>query len=103
MNTVYNYKHVMGSSTIQILPTTSKYAQQIEDLDHDTYYVRKGQCDSCLTAEKVLNHLKVFPEGQFMALDVTTDTVVGFTANMMMDFNPDHRLLDSWKATTGDG
>jgi hypothetical protein len=103
MNTIHQYKHVMGSSNIQILPTQTEYAKQIEHLDHSAYGVRVGQCESCLTADKVLNHLRVFPEGQIMAVDVETDTVIGFTANMRMDFNPDHRLLDSWKATTGDG
>lgn len=56
-----------------------------------------------LTAEAFRNHLRVFPEGQFIAVDTKTDSVVGLTVSMRLDFNPAFSLLDSWEAATGDG
>jgi len=38
-----------------------------------------------LTAAKFRQHLAIFPAGQFIALDKTTDRVVGLTVSMRVD------------------
>jgi hypothetical protein len=59
--------------------------------------------DDILTAENFASHLHYFPDGQFVALDSATDTVVGTTAGMRIEFNRAEKLLESWHVTTGDG
>jgi hypothetical protein len=81
-----------------------KYVEKMEKLQMLVYNPSAEEgLDGILTADHFRNHLRVFPEGQFIAVDTETDEVVGLTASMRLNFNPAESLLDSWKATTGDG
>lgn len=59
--------------------------------------------DESFTADHFRRHQELFPEGQFIAVDQTTDRVVGFTVSMRMHFDPARPLLDYWWASIGDG
>ncbi len=64
---------------------------------------RKRRESEDLTAEKYARHLEIFPEGQFLALEVETDTVIGVTTSMRLDFDPVKPCLRSWAEITSDG
>lgn len=106
----YQYKHraedahANQHSRIVVMPSSMKYVEKMEKLQLVVYNPSPEEgLDGILTADHFRNHLRVFPEGQFIAVDAETDEVVGLTASMRLDFNPAESLLDSWKATTGDG
>jgi hypothetical protein len=56
-----------------------------------------------LNAAKFRHHLKVFPEGQFIALDRTSGEVVGLTVSMRVNASLNKHSARSWAAATGDG
>src|SRR5262249_52909235 len=54
------------------------------------------------TAEQLASHLRVFPEGQFVALDRDLDRVVGMSANLIVRWEC-YDDFDSWEDFTADG
>lgn len=48
------------------------------------------------------SHLRVFPEGQFVALDPERDAVVGMDAGLIIHWH-DYDVHDSWRKFTGNG
>lgn len=56
--------------------------------------------------DEFISRVHIFPEGQFIALDVTRPNapqVVGFTSAMRMQWNPAAALLKPWAEETGYG
>lgn len=88
---------------IVVIPSSEKYADQMEVLDRIGYDIAPDSDEPVTTADMFRNHIRVFPEGQFIALEVETDRVVGLTSSMRVDFDPSKPLLDSWAKTTGYG
>jgi hypothetical protein len=84
---------------IVVMPTQVWHTEQMEDLQRTAY---PGD-DEYLHADEFRSHLRYFPEGQFVAIDTYTNRVIGLTASMRLDFNPADDLLETWRATTGDG
>lgn len=102
----YQYKHRPEDepSLVVVKPSSAKYVEKMEKLQMLVYKPKtEEEMDGILTADHFRNHLRVFPEGQFIAVDTDTDEVVGLTVSMRVDYNPAEQLLESWKATTGDG
>src|SRR5215469_3557907 len=70
-----------------------------------------GIADLCLriypdtppwTAEQLSSHLRVFPEGQFVAVYGAEQKVVGMCASLIVDWE-DYNTLDDWVRFTADG
>jgi ribosomal protein S18 acetylase RimI-like enzyme len=53
-------------------------------------------------AEQLSSHLRVFAEGQFVAVFGPEEKVVGMCASLIVDWE-DYALLDSWEQFTADG
>jgi len=53
-------------------------------------------------AEQLSSHLRVFPEGQFVAVFGPDETVVGMAASLIVDWDHYH-MLDDWECFTADG
>ena len=53
-------------------------------------------------AEQLSSHLRVFPEGQCVAVLQPGETVVGMAASLIVDWD-DYNMLDSWERFTADG
>jgi len=90
-------------ASIDIVPTQPKHAAGIEQLQAEVYQADPTAWDDMISAEKVLTHLQVFPEGQFVAVDAETDRVVGMTVSMGIDFDPASPFLEPWTLTTDYG
>jgi hypothetical protein len=88
---------------IAIIPTSPAYADQMEDLGHTSYGTSRQNPDQVLTAPMFREHVNVFPEGQFTAIDTTSDSVVGLTVSMRMDFDPTHHHTEQWWSSIGYG
>jgi hypothetical protein len=88
---------------IVVMNATPRYVQQMEALQYIAYEVSPGKSDEVLTAQQFLKHQDVFPEGQFVAVDTTTDRVVGITVSMRLNYDSARPLLDSWEKTTNYG
>jgi hypothetical protein len=83
---------------IIVLQAQMRYVEQMGALQRIVY-----DDEDVMSAAHFRSHLRYFPEGQFVALDTTTDRVVGTTSSMRIDFNRAEQLLESWHVTTGDG
>ena len=58
--------------------------------------------EALYTDEYLQAHLDVFPEGQFVAVDVDTQEVIGMASTLMVDWS-DYNFDASWEEITGDG
>lgn len=54
------------------------------------------------SAEQLSSHLRLFPEGQYVALHGPEEKVVGMCASLIVDWE-DYHMLDSWEQFTADG
>jgi GNAT superfamily N-acetyltransferase len=70
-----------------------------------------GIADLCLrtypdtppwTADQLSSHLRLFPEGQFVAVFGPEEQVVGMCASLIVDWE-DYSTLDNWERFTADG
>lgn len=96
----YDFKPVKQDNRIVVIPSSPKYAEQMVELMCATYNCLP---EETFSVEQFRTHMQIFPEGQFIALDVDNDRVVGLTASMRVDFNPDEPLLENWVETTNYG
>jgi GNAT superfamily N-acetyltransferase len=87
---------------ITIIPSSVEYVQAMEALQIVVYEMdAPEECDDCLTAVKLREHIRIFPEGQFIALD--GGQVVGITASMRMNFDTKQPMAEPWTVTIGNG
>ncbi len=93
-----------SKNAIRILPSAEHYAAQMEAL-MATVYKLDPQDDKAglFNAAHFRQHLAIFPEGQFVAVDTATDKVVGITVSMRIHFNPHEPMLTSWWELIGHG
>jgi hypothetical protein len=107
----YKDRQMQGSDTASapspfvVVPSSTEYVEQMQALQFELYDVPSVDEASVgvLCAEHFRNHLRVFPEGQFVALEVDTNRVVGLTVCMRIAYDPRKPLLESWMSTTGYG
>lgn len=94
-----------ATDSIVILPTDPEYLSELESVQFRAYEVDElyRNHPEMLNAEKFANHLRVFPEGQFMAMDTHTGDIVGTCTSMMIPFEETQPLLKSWRQTTANG
>lgn len=85
---------------IAIVPTTAAHAHQMVELMCAAY-----NCSPMETyrAEQFKQQARIFPEGQFVALDTQTNRVVGLTISMRVEVDPREPMLESWAETTNYG
>jgi hypothetical protein len=90
-------------ASINIVPTQPKHAAGIEALQAEVYQADPHEWDDMITAEQLLTHLQMFPEGQYVAVDTATSRVVGMTVSMGIHFDPASPFLEPWTQTTDYG
>ncbi|MCA9910776.1 MAG: hypothetical protein KC519_19105 [Anaerolineae bacterium] len=88
------------NTEIIVVPASERYVEQMAALQRLAY---GDDDDDIMREEHFASHLRYFPQGQFVALDPETDTVVGTTSGMQIHFSREEKLLESWHVTTGDG
>jgi len=90
---------------IVILPSDPAYIDQLVDVQRRGYNLTPADYDhpEVLTAAKFDNHLRVFPQGQFMALDTETDRVVGTCTSLIIAHDIATPFTEPWGVTTRDG
>jgi len=98
-----NRKQDSEPASIIVVPTRARHASGIEQLQAEAYQCDPHEWDDTITAEKGLSNLAVFPEGQFVAIDVETEKVIGVTVSMQIDFDPAQPFLEPWTTTTDYG
>ncbi|HVU14014.1 MAG TPA: GNAT family N-acetyltransferase [Phototrophicaceae bacterium] len=86
---------------ISIVPSSPRYAEQMQDLMHLVYHTTRENPDGTFTAAMFRRHRELFPEGQFIALDA--GRVIGLTASMRIAFDPEHPFIEAWMETISDG
>ena len=53
-------------------------------------------------ADQLSSHLRVFPEGQFVAVHGAEEKIVGMSASLIVDWE-DYKTLDDWEKFTAEG
>lgn len=86
---------------ILILPTRAEHAPAIDVLQELVYDGRGYVDDDSITGARILDHLAVFPEGQFVAIEATSGRVVGHTSSLIIHYDPPHPHLQTWAQITG--
>ena len=76
----------MASDTITIDTIKPEYAKALEQLQRDCFPTLAAE--ELMTAAHFLNHCRLFPEGNFVAL--SGDSVVGLGSGFLIDFDFDH-------------
>jgi hypothetical protein len=92
-------------SQIAVVPSSAKYLGQMEMCHQQAYgYSAEDAAldNEALTAAKFRQQLEIFPAGQFIALDKSTDRVVGLTVSMRVNLDA-HDEAKSWAELTNDG
>lgn len=92
-----------GSAEIVVMPTAEAYVDQLEELMYAGYELPRDYDGFIITADMFRSHIRVFPEGQYMAIDTTCDRVVGYTTSMRIQYDPAVPFVDTWFKTTGYG
>ena len=92
---------------VAVVPSSAKYLGQMEMCHQQAYgysadAAASGLDNEALTAAKFRQHLEIFPAGQFIALDTSTDLVVGLTVSMRVNLDA-HDGAKSWAELTNDG
>lgn len=101
---VRNRPRQSGATPIVVQPAAIGFVDLMERCHQQAYGYGPDQLDAeSLTAEKFRNHLSVFPEGQFVALDSRSRQVVGTSTNMRRDFDFARDSAVSWAELTKDG
>jgi hypothetical protein len=59
--------------------------------------------DEDMTADRYTHHIRIFPEGQFIALDTRADMVVGVATSMRVRIPHHSSFLGTWAEVTGGG
>lgn len=93
-----------GETQLVVLPSSARYADPMELCHQAAYnYVASPDDREALTAAKFRQHLRIFPEGQFVALNRADDTVIGTSTNMRMNLDLHQQDVRSWAEITNDG
>lgn len=93
-----------GDTTIVVIPSTLEYVEQMVKCHQVAYNYTPAEITAeDLSVEKFASHLEIFPEGQFIALEVETNTVIGLTSSMRLNLDPHKPSLRSWAEITNDG
>jgi ribosomal protein S18 acetylase RimI-like enzyme len=75
----------------------------METLQHKVYGTdRHHYRGDAIFEEQFRAHMRVFPQGQYIAVDTDRDTVVGLTVSMRVAFDPKHPrpLIEPWRTVT---
>jgi hypothetical protein len=87
---------------IKVVATQEHHAEAMEALTALIYDLDpRDEEEMTFNASHYRHHLHVFPEGQFVAIDTRTDTVVGLTVSMR--YTPQPTLPTSWWELVGYG
>lgn len=96
---------VKKTSRIVVVPAQAKHVQGVIEVEAAAYAIDLSQDSTggASSAKQFLSQIEQFPEGQFVAIDLDTNQVVGRTASMRYHFDPSRLLLERWAVSTGDG
>lgn len=99
----FEYKDRQMPGTISVLPAQSEQTAQIEILAGEAYGVTPEIAADWFPAAQYGTRIERFPEGQLVAVDDATGSVVGVTSSMRFSYNPDTTFVEDWDRTTGYG
>src|SRR5262245_51766522 len=86
-----------SSDRVQVRCTEPQDFAQIGSLCRQVY-----PNEAPWTPAQLASHRRVFPEGQFVAIDREADRVVGMSASLIVRWDH-YDMLDSWEDFTADG
>ncbi len=100
---MYKSDDASPQQPIIIMRSRPEFAESMEALQHLVYHTSRAVPEDSIRAEQFRHHMKVFPQGQFLALDGRTQEVIGLTVSMRIDFDPVQPFIEPWHVTISDG
>lgn len=88
---------------IEIRPTRPEDADELEVLTGIIYHCNPREDDTCFHADHYRQHVNIFPEAQFVAVDTGTGRLVGLTSGIRMHFDPQRPPMMPWWELVGFG
>jgi GNAT superfamily N-acetyltransferase len=86
-----------ATDEVRVVNTDPRHYAEIADLCRITYPETAPWAP-----EQLASHRRVFPEGQFVAVQGPDEHVVGMCASLIVSWE-DYKMLDSWDTFTADG
>jgi hypothetical protein len=103
-STIHTIPRQGRETQIVVLSAAERYVRQMEKCHQLAYGYSPAPWEpEALTAEKFRQHIRLFPEGQFTALEAASDTVIGTSSNMRLDVDLNKHSVKSWAEITNDG
>ena len=99
----YNYPQYQTrpqDERIVVVPSQPRHVNQMVELMSAAYNV---PVEETYSPDQFRSQIRIFPEGQFVAIDQATGRVVGLTISMRLSYNPTQPLLENWVETTNYG
>lgn len=94
---------IQTGTRIVVTRSSAAYVADMEAVQRAAYDVPDGEPLDTMTESQFLHHIDLFPEGQFMALDLRSDRVIGTLSGMLVDFDPANPMLEPWEQTVDYG
>jgi GNAT superfamily N-acetyltransferase len=90
---------------VVILPTDLDYLDDLVKVQREAYNLTPDEYDhpEIMQAYKYESHLRVFPDGQFMALEAFEDKVVGACVSQIIDHDLAQPVTHAWAKATNYG
>jgi len=98
------HRQTAATSTARQIVIQQTTAEHVHDMDKLSQLVYNYNHFS--RVDEFLSQIRTFPEGQFVALDVSAPDapqVVGYTSSMRLNFDPARPRFKPWADETGYG
>ena len=90
-------------SKIAVVSSAAVPAEELADVMAQIFGCEATAENEMFTPAMFRHHQRVFPEGQFAAVDTATGRVVGFTVSLRTRYNPRQPHLGRWWQSVGEG
>lgn len=91
------------TAAIAVIPAEHHHAEALRTLSLSTYHTSAEDAELWYKPEEYISRMEFFPEGQFIAMHLPTQQIVGYTSGMRFHYDPSVSFHEDWDSTTGYG
>ena len=91
------------TAALAVIPAEPTHADALRALSLSTYHASAEDAVAWFKPDEYLSRMQFFPEGQFVAVHLPTQQLVGYTSGMRFHYDPSVSFHEDWDSTTGYG
>lgn len=91
------------TAALAVIPAEPTHAYAMRALSLTAYYASTEEAALWYKPEEFMSRMQAFPEGQFVAVHLPTNEIVGYTSGMRFHYDPSTAFTETWDHTTGYG